>query len=112
MLKASNDYTQINGFAVSMAIVDDGGGLLGSLVEMDMHPFQTMLHKKRQDRQHLGRRESKLDEDMINGGRHGYLSVPMLNGLLGEESILLTMDIRLAQLECLELNQIKMQELQ
>jgi len=81
-LKAANDFAQINGFAVSIAIVDDGGHLLGFTRRDGCAPISSYIAHEKARSAALGRRESKGYEDMINGGRQAYLSVPILHGML------------------------------
>ena len=71
-----------NGWAVSIAIVDDGGHLLwlqrldgAAAVSAHIAPAKAQTSA-------LGRRESKVYEDVINQGRHSFLSVPVLQGML------------------------------
>ena len=71
-----------NHWAVTIAIVDDGGHLLwlqrldGSAA-LSAHIAPAKAHTAA-----LGRRESKGYEDMINGGRSSFLSVPAISGML------------------------------
>lgn len=71
-----------NGWAVSIAITDDGGHLLW-LQRMDgAAPISAQVAPAKAHTAALGRRESKIYEDMINQGRTSFLSVPGLSGLL------------------------------
>jgi uncharacterized protein GlcG (DUF336 family) len=71
-----------NQWAVSIAIVDDGGHLL-SFARMDgAAPISSHIAPAKARTAALGRRESKAYEDMINGGRTSFLSVPGLEGML------------------------------
>jgi uncharacterized protein GlcG (DUF336 family) len=68
-------------WAVSIAIVDDGGHLLW-LQRLDgAAPISAQIAPAKAQTAALGRRETKLYEDMINGGRHSFLSAP-LQGML------------------------------
>jgi glc operon protein GlcG len=71
-----------NNWAVSIAIVDDGGHLLwlqrldgAALISAHIAPAKANSAA-------LGRRESRIYEEMINGGRVSFLSAPELKGLL------------------------------
>ena len=71
-----------NAWAVSIAIVDDGGHLLhfqrldgAAVVSSAIAPAKAQTAA-------LGRRESKVYEEMINGGRYSFLSVPILQGMM------------------------------
>ncbi len=69
-------------WAVSIAIVDDGGHLLW-LQRLDgAAPISAQIAPAKANTAAMGRRESKVYEEMINGGRVSFLSVPGLKGLL------------------------------
>ena len=71
-----------NNWAVSIAIVDDGGHLL-HLTRLDgAAPISSHIAPAKANTAAMGRRESKVYEDVINGGRTSFLSVPHLKGLL------------------------------
>jgi uncharacterized protein GlcG (DUF336 family) len=73
---------QKNQWAVSIAIVDDGGHLLW-LQRLDgAAPISAHIAPAKAHTAALGRRESRLYEEMINGGRVSFLSAPKLDGLL------------------------------
>ena len=71
-----------NNWAVTLAIVDDGGHLLW-LQRLDgAAPISAEIAPAKARTAALGRRESKVYEDMINGGRVSFLSAPALHGML------------------------------
>lgn len=71
-----------NQWAVTIAIVDAGGHLL-HLQRLDgAAPISAHIAPAKAHTAALGRRESKVYEDMINGGRMSFLSAPDLQGLL------------------------------
>jgi uncharacterized protein GlcG (DUF336 family) len=71
-----------NNWAVSIAIVDDGGHLLW-LQRLDgAAPLTAHIAPARANTAALGRRETKVYEDIINGGRTAFLTVPDIKGLL------------------------------
>jgi glc operon protein GlcG len=71
-----------NQWAVSIAIVDDGGHLLW-LQRLDgAAAISAQIAPAKARTAALGRRESRLYEEMINGGRVSFLSAPGLDGLL------------------------------
>ena len=71
-----------NNWAVTLAIVDDGGHLLW-LQRLDgAAPISAEIAPAKARTSALGRRESKIYEDMINGGRVSFLSAPALHGML------------------------------
>lgn len=80
--QAAEAHATARGWAVSIAIVDDGGHLLW-LQRLDgAAPASAHIAPAKAHAAALGRKESRLYEDMINGGRSAYLSVPHLQGLL------------------------------
>jgi glc operon protein GlcG len=69
-------------WAVSIAIVDDGGHLLW-LERLDgAAPISAQIAPAKARTAAIGRRESKVYEDMINQGRVSFLSAPTLEGML------------------------------
>ena len=71
-----------NGWAVTIAIVDEGGHLLW-LQRLDgAPPISAHIGPAKAHTAALGRRESKVYEDVINGGRYSFLSAPGVEGLL------------------------------
>lgn len=71
-----------NHWAVSIAVVDDGGHLLW-LQRLDgAAPLTAHLAPAKANTSVMGRRESKAYEDMVNGGRPAFLSAPYVEGLL------------------------------
>lgn len=71
-----------NHWAVTIAIVDDGGHLLwlqrlDGAAAISAHIAPAKAHTAA-----LGRRESKIYEDIVNGGRVAFLSAPEICGLL------------------------------
>ena len=83
ILKAARSEAQNNQWAVSIAIVDDGGHPL-ALERLDgCAPIGAYIATEKARTSALGRRESKGYEDMVNGGRHAFLSAPLLTSLEG-----------------------------
>ncbi len=71
-----------NNWAVTIAIVDDGGHLL-NLHRLDGAPgISSHIAPAKAHTAALGRRESKVYEDVINGGRMSFLSAPTVQGML------------------------------
>ena len=71
-----------NKWAVTIAIVDDGGHLL-HLQRLDgAAPVSAHIAPAKANTAAIGRRESKVYEDVINGGRTSFLSAPYLRGML------------------------------
>jgi uncharacterized protein GlcG (DUF336 family) len=71
-----------NKWNVVISIVDDGGHLLW-LQRLDgAAPISSYIAPQKARTAALGRRESKIYEDMINNGRMSFLSAPELEGML------------------------------
>jgi uncharacterized protein GlcG (DUF336 family) len=71
-----------NNWAVTIAIADDGGHLL-HLTRLDGAPaISSYIAPAKARTSALGRRDSKVYEDIINGGRHAFLTAPELEGML------------------------------
>jgi len=71
-----------NHWAVSIAIVDDGGHALW-LQRLDgAPPISAQIATAKAHTAALGRRESKVYEDVINQGRTSFLSAPALQAML------------------------------
>lgn len=69
-------------WAVSIAIVDDGGHLLWFQRMDGAAPISAHIAPGKARTSAMGRRETKIYEDMINGGRVSFLSAPGLEGML------------------------------
>lgn len=71
-----------NNWAVSFAIVDDGGHLLWYQRLDGAAAASAYIAPAKAKTAALGRRESKIYEDVINNGRVSFLSAPELEGML------------------------------
>jgi uncharacterized protein GlcG (DUF336 family) len=71
-----------NQWAVTIAIVDAGGHLLW-LQRLDgAAAVSAAIAPAKARTSALGRRETKVYEEMINGGRTSFLSAPLIDGML------------------------------
>jgi uncharacterized protein GlcG (DUF336 family) len=71
-----------NNWAVVIAVVDDGG-ILMALKRLDgVAPISAHIAPAKAKTAALGRRESRIYEEIINGGRVSFLSAPVLEGML------------------------------
>ena len=71
-----------NKWGVVISIVDDGGHLMW-LQRLDgAAPISSYIAPAKAKTAALGKRESKIYEDMINGGRVSFLSAPQIDGML------------------------------
>jgi glc operon protein GlcG len=82
ILAAAEAEALANKWAVVIAVVDAGGFLMGlqrldgvATISSDIAPAKARTAA-------LGRRESKIYEDIINAGRYSFLSAPTLQGML------------------------------
>jgi uncharacterized protein GlcG (DUF336 family) len=79
---AAEAEAKANNWAVTISIVDDGGHLLW-LHRLDgAAPISTSIAPAKAKTAALGRRETKIYEDMINNGRFSFMSAPVLEGML------------------------------
>ena len=80
--RAAETEAAAHQWAVTIAIVDDGGHLLW-LQRLDgAAPISAQIAPAKARTAALGRRESKAYEEMINQGRFSFLSAPGLEGML------------------------------
>jgi uncharacterized protein GlcG (DUF336 family) len=71
-----------NNWAVSIAIVDDGGHLL-YLSRLDgASPLTSHMAPAKANTAAMGRRETRIYEELVNSGRTSFLSAPYVKGLL------------------------------
>lgn len=79
---AAEAEAKVNGWAVAIAIVDDGGHLLW-LQRLDgTAPISAHIAPAKAKTAALGRRETKIYEDMINNGRFSFITAPEIEGML------------------------------
>jgi uncharacterized protein GlcG (DUF336 family) len=79
---AAEAEAKANNWAVTISIVDEGGHLLW-LQRLDgAAPISAHIAPAKAKTAALGRRESKIYEDMINNGRHSFMTAPVLEGML------------------------------
>jgi glc operon protein GlcG len=82
ILAAAEAEALKNNWPVTITVVDDGGHLLG-LVRLDgAAAISSHISPAKAKTAALGRRETKVYEDIINGGRTSFLSAPVLEGML------------------------------
>lgn len=82
ILAAAEQHAAQHQWAVSIAVVDDGGHLLGLLRLDGAAPISAQIAPAKARTAALGQRESKAYEDIINQGRTAFLSAPGLEGML------------------------------
>jgi glc operon protein GlcG len=82
MLAAAKACANQNNWAVTIAIVDDGGHLL-ALQRLDgAAPLSAHIAPAKAHTAALSRRETKVYEDIINNGRTAFLTAPTVQGML------------------------------
>lgn len=82
IVDAARAEAESNHWAVSIAVVDDGGHLLAMERLDGCAPIGAYISVEKARTAALGQRESKVYEDMINGGRNAFLSAPVISGML------------------------------
>ena len=79
---AAEAEAKANNWAVTISIVDDGGHLLW-LQRLDgAAPISASIAPAKAKTAAIGRRETKIYEDMINNGRFSFITAPNLEGML------------------------------
>jgi uncharacterized protein GlcG (DUF336 family) len=79
---AAAAHADHHGWAVTIAIVDDGGHMLWLLRMDGAAPMSAHVAPAKARTSAISRRESKVYEDMINQGRTSFLSAPGLEAKL------------------------------
>ena len=79
---AAQAEAQKNNWAVSIAIVDAGGHLLHFQRLNGAAPLSSHIAPAKAHTAAMGQRETKIYEDIINGGRYAFLSAPLVQGML------------------------------
>ena len=82
ILDAAQNHAQNQKWSVSIAVVDDGGHLLGFVRLDGAPPISAHNAPAKAHTAAMGRRESKGYEDVINQGRISFLSAPAIQGML------------------------------
>ena len=83
ILAAAEAEAKKNSWAVCIAVVDDGGHLLGFLRLDTCAPSSVAIAQGKARSAALRRRPTKSDEDMVNNGRTSALSMPGITFLEG-----------------------------
>lgn len=83
ILEAARAEAERSDWRVAIAVVDDGGHPLALLRLDGCAPIGGYIATEKARTAALGRRESKVYEDMINGGRAAFLSAPLSGTLEG-----------------------------
>lgn len=83
VMNAARAEAARQGLAVSVAVVDDGGHLLGLIRLDNSAAISAYISTEKARTAAVGRRETKAFEDMVNGGRFAFLSAPIVCMLEG-----------------------------
>ncbi|MNO41857.1 hypothetical protein D3C76_320360 [compost metagenome] len=83
LLAAARQQAQAQQWAVTIAVVDDGGHPL-ALERMDgCAPASAYIAMEKARSSALGRKETRDYEQMVNGGRTAFVTAPLLTSLEG-----------------------------
>lgn len=82
VLSAAQQKAVEKGWPVTIAVVDDGGHLLGLRRLDGAAPVSAYIAPAKARTSALGQRPTKVYEDVINNGRVAFLSAPQIEGML------------------------------
>jgi glc operon protein GlcG len=88
ILAAATDEARRQGWAVTIAVADDGGHPLALLRLDGCAQASAYIATEKARSAALGRRETRDYENMVNDGRTAFLSAPLLTSLEGGVPIL------------------------
>ncbi|MDR5906505.1 GlcG/HbpS family heme-binding protein [Franzmannia qiaohouensis] len=88
ILDAAQKEAEANSWAVTIAVADDGGHLLGLRRLDGAAPMTPGVASEKARSAALGCKETQVFEEMINGGRNAFLSAPMQGLLSGGVPVL------------------------
>jgi uncharacterized protein GlcG (DUF336 family) len=67
---------------VTIAVCDDGGHMLGMIRRDGCAPVSAYIAQEKARTAAMGKRESRVYEELINNGRTSFLSAPHIQGML------------------------------
>ena len=82
IIAGAEEEARKNGWAVAIAVVDDGGHLLAFQRMDNVAPIASYIAPNKARTSAMGIRESRIYEEMINTGRYAVLSVPHIEALM------------------------------
>ena len=82
ILDAANAHAAANNWAVTIAVCDDGGHMLGMIRRDGCAPVSAYIAQEKARTAAMGKRETRVYEEIINNGRTSFLSVPHIQGML------------------------------
>lgn len=77
ILDAAQKEAEANHWAVTVAVADDGGHLLGLRRLDGAAPFSAGVASEKARSAAIGRKETQVFEEMINNGRTAFITAPM-----------------------------------
>jgi uncharacterized protein GlcG (DUF336 family) len=82
ILDAANQHAAKNNLAVTIAVCDEGGHLMGLIRRDNCAPLSAYIAEEKARTAAMGKRETRIYEEIINDGRHAFLSAPHVSGML------------------------------
>ena len=82
ILDAANAHAAENNWPVTIAVCDDGGHMLGMIRRDGCAPVSTYIAQEKARTAAMGKRETRVYEEIINNGRTSFLSAPHIQGML------------------------------
>jgi uncharacterized protein GlcG (DUF336 family) len=82
ILDAANAHAAENNWAVTIAVCDDGGHVLGMIRRDGCAPVSAYIAQEKARTAAMGKRETRVYEEIINNGRTSFLSAPHIQGML------------------------------
>jgi len=82
ILDAADAYAAGHNLAVTIAVCDDGGHMLGMIRRDGCAPVSAYIAQEKARTAAMGKRETRVYEEIINNGRTSFLSAPHIQGML------------------------------
>jgi glc operon protein GlcG len=82
ILDAANAHAAENNWPVTIAVCDDGGHMLGMIRRDGCAPVSAYIAQEKARTAAMGKRETRIYEEIINNGRTSFLSAPHIQGML------------------------------
>jgi uncharacterized protein GlcG (DUF336 family) len=82
ILDAADAHAAENNWAVTIAVCDDGGHMLGMIRRDGCAPVSAYIAQEKARTAAMGKRETRVYEEIINNGRTSFLSAPHIQGML------------------------------
>ena len=82
ILDAANKHAAANNWAVTIAVCDNGGHVLGLIRRDGCAPVSAYIAQEKAWTAAMGKRESRVYEEIINNGRTSFLSAPHISSML------------------------------